>query len=133
MIPSPHNTKGFSLMELIAVMVIMVAMIGFFVRAYNSFVDKAKLTSSISALKTLKMEIDTYSHAKGKFPDTINFDSFTDQDGAPIIDPTLVAELKLRINTWESYSSTKDSYILQARAKNSANALLTLTPKDVTY
>jgi hypothetical protein len=89
-------------------------------------------------LNTVRTEMETYLMDMKKYPDSINFNNFTDQDNYQILHAITYEDVKNKIysvetSTYTPPPSNQDSYTLGARAIDSNHTLLTLTNKGVTY
>ncbi|MBI5287078.1 MAG: prepilin-type N-terminal cleavage/methylation domain-containing protein [Deltaproteobacteria bacterium] len=129
----PKHSKGFSLTGLIVIMFIIVILMGIAMSSYRYMLDRARLVSSVVALETVKLAIEVYSGDYSGYPSSINFANFTDQAGRPILEASSWNNVQKKIYSWESYTVAGDSYTLQAKALDSSNTVLTLTPTGVTY
>jgi len=129
----PTNSKGFTLVEQLAVIAIIGILAAIAISIYFYAIDKARVTSGISALRTLRTEIETYNIDKGLYPSNINFTNFTDQNGAPVLSPINFGRIKDKVYSWDSYTAGANTYTLTAKALDSKHTLLTLTPRGITY
>ena len=130
---APTNNKGFTLVEHLAVFAIIGILAAIAITSYLYVIDRARLTSGISALGALGKEMEMYNIDKGLYPLNINFNNFTDQNGVPILSPINYERIKDKVYSWDSYTPGGDTYTLAAKALNSKHTLLTLTPSGVTY
>jgi len=120
-------------MEVLAGFVIIGILAAIAISSYLYAIDRARRTSAISALATIRSEMETYNIDKGSYPLSINFTNFTDQNGAPILSPISWDRIKDKLYSWDSYTLGANTYTLTAKALDSKHTLLTLTPKGVTY
>ena len=133
---SVSNKRGFTLIEVLLILIIIATLAALAIISFGSIVDRAKRTSSISMLNTVRTEMEAYLMDKKKYPDSINFPNFTDQDYIPILHVIAYEDVQTKIYSFISYTppqSNQDSYTLTARAIDSNHTLLTLTNKGVTY
>jgi general secretion pathway protein G len=63
---------GFTLIELIVVIAIVGILAGISIPAYRAYLDKAKMTKTISDMRIIEKEILAYMAAKGRLPDSLN-------------------------------------------------------------
>ena len=69
------NEKGFTMVELIIVVAIMGIIGALLVPAYGTMSAKARLTTDVSTVKTLKRTAESYKAEKGAYPDTTSGDT----------------------------------------------------------
>ncbi len=62
------NEKGFTMVELVIVVAIMGIIGALLVPAFSTMSAKARLTTDIATVKTLKRTADTYKAEQGSFP-----------------------------------------------------------------
>lgn len=132
---SVSNKRGFTLIEVLVILAIIATLAALAIISFGSIVDRAKRTSSISMLNTVRTEMEAYLMDKKKYPDSINFANFTDQDNYQILHVIAYEDVQSKVSI-ESYAPplpNQDSYTLGARAIDSNHTLLTLTNKGVTY
>lgn len=132
------NKRGFTLIEVLVILAIIAMLAALAIISFNSIVDRAKRTSSISMLNTVRTDMEAYLMDKKKYPDSINFANFTDQDNNQILHVLAYEAVQSKVYSIETSTYTpplpnQDSYTLGARAIDSNHTLLTLTNKGVTY
>ncbi|NTW06936.1 MAG: prepilin-type N-terminal cleavage/methylation domain-containing protein [Syntrophaceae bacterium] len=66
------NKRGFTLVELLAVIAIMAILVAIGIPAYNDYVNKARVARAVSDIKMLEREIISYKVDNGTFPDSLN-------------------------------------------------------------
>lgn len=128
-----RDNSGFTMVELVVVMAIIAVLAGISISFYSKYIDQAKLTLSIGSLNSLRTALDVYAIEHQNYPATINFANFTDQDGKQVADPSLVAQLKENVFSFDNYSSAPSSYRLTAKGADSAHTVITLTPQNVSH
>jgi prepilin-type N-terminal cleavage/methylation domain-containing protein len=69
---APTNNKGFTLVEHLAVFAIIGILAAIAITSYLYVIDRARLTSGISALGALGKEMEMYNIDKGLYPLNIN-------------------------------------------------------------
>jgi len=77
---------GFTLIELMVVIAIVGTLSGIGIPAYNSYIEKAKITKTIAEIRLLEKEIRVYEVNNEMFPDTLNDigrENFLDTWGNP--------------------------------------------------
>lgn len=127
------NNKGFTLVELMIVTAIVGILAAVAIPTYMSFVEKAKLISSVSALQPITMEMEGYASDHGGYPTTIDFTNFTDQNGNFILTATDWAAVNHDIFSWDNYSSTGTNYTITVSAIDSAHTTIYATPLGITH
>lgn len=129
----PTDSKGFTLIEVLVVVVIIGILAAIAISSYFYTIDTARRTSAISALVTIRTEIETYNVDKGSYPLNITFTNFTDQNGVPIVPAINWDRIKRTVYRWNSYTLGANTYTLTVEALDSKHTVLTLTPNGVTY
>ncbi|NTW77266.1 MAG: prepilin-type N-terminal cleavage/methylation domain-containing protein [Syntrophaceae bacterium] len=66
------NKRGFTLVELLAVIAIMAILVAIGIPAYNDYINKARVARAVSEIKMLEREIISYKVDNGTFPDSLN-------------------------------------------------------------
>ena len=130
-----RGDKGFTIVEISVVVVIIAILAAIMVPTYLNYVDKAKLTLSVTSLSTLKKDLESYAIDHSGYPNRIDFSNFTDQNGVPVIDAARLEELHAHVYSFDSYSSSvsNSSYTLKARAMDSNHTPITVTNTAISY
>ncbi|PLX83136.1 MAG: prepilin-type cleavage/methylation domain-containing protein [Desulfuromonas sp.] len=79
-----HGEEGFSLVELIIVVAIMAVLAAIAVPSYNKLINRAKVTSATSTIKTIEWAVTAYFIDTGVYPNAIgdiNFQNTLDPFG----------------------------------------------------
>ncbi|MEK7850380.1 MAG: prepilin-type N-terminal cleavage/methylation domain-containing protein [Deltaproteobacteria bacterium] len=132
------NNRGFTLIELLIVVALVGILASIAIASYNTFVDKAKVTTAIAALDSVRTELAAYNAEKGRYPSSItSFPNFTDQNNDPILHGLNLEQVRSKIYNWDTppwvtYESDGNDYIMTARALDRNHTLITVTPKGVT-
>jgi len=130
-----HNKKkgrgGFTLVELLIVIVILGILAGIAIPQYLTYLDKARLTASISTLSSLGNDIEAYHLSNGQYPLSIDWANYTDQNGNSILSAMTPSMFYGKIASWQTYSTENDTYTVTATATDSKQTLLTLSPTGV--
>lgn len=129
----PANSKGFTLIEILIVVAIIGILATIAIFSYRYVIDNARRTSAISALGTVRTEMEAYIMDKGSYPLDINFTNFTDQNGDSILVAINWDRIKDKVSSWDSYTLGGNTYTLTVKALDSNHTVITLTPKGVTY
>lgn len=132
LLQTARNSAGFTLIELMAAMIILgiIFIIGFI--TYSSYVNKAKIAIAESTLVNARDILEIYHNDNTKYPDSIDFNSCVDENSQAVFSPALCEQLKKDLSSIESYSSSTTTYTLTAYARDTKRTLLTLTPKIIT-
>ncbi len=62
------NDKGFTMIEMMVVLIIIAVLIAGGIRFYLGYVDRAKVTKAKSEIMTMQAELDSYYAEKGSYP-----------------------------------------------------------------
>lgn len=127
-----RNSAGFTLIELMAAMIILgiIFIIGFI--TYSSYLNKAKIAIAESSLVNARDILEVYYNDNSKYPGSIDFTSCVDENSQAVFSPSLCEQLKKDLSSIEGYTSSTTSYTLTAYAKDTKKTLLTLTPRKIT-
>lgn len=132
------NNRGFTLIELLIVVAIVGILAAIAIPSYNTFVDKAKFTTAIAALDSVRTELAAYNAEKGRYPVSItSFPDFTDENNDPILHGLNLEQVRSKIYNWDTeatyvVASGNNSYTMTAKAKDRDRTLITVTPSGVT-
>ena len=124
----PSRRSGFTLVEILFALAIVAILTGISLPIYNNYIERAKLTVSISTLQTVRLAIEDYHINHGVYPPAIDISTGEDGQGNTVLQPALLAEFKLDLFSLESYAVAAADYTLTARAKDAKHTLLVLTP-----
>ena len=129
-----RGKSGFTLIELIVAILIIMVLIALAYPLYNFYIDKAKLTIAISTLDGAQKVLESYHLDKNKYPETIDFSNCTDDQGHSVFSSVFCDQMKKDLdNPAESYDiNDKVGYILKVRARDRNHTLLTLTSSSIT-
>jgi type II secretion system protein G len=132
---SQHNKKkgrdGFTIVELMIVLVILAILASIAIPQYLTYLDKARLTASISTLSSLGNDMEAYRTDNGHYPVSIDWATYTDQNGNSILTAMTPSTFYGKIASWQTYSSLNDTYAITATANDNKQTLLTLSPTGV--
>lgn len=128
-----RNSKGFTLIELMVVIVVIGILAGIAIPRFMGAQDRARIGSAESDINAMRQalglyEIDNSSYDLG----TIN--SYSDLVTA-LVDPNGNAYMSLPDTTnftWGSYSGNDTTYTLKINARDNSTTELTGTPEGVT-
>ena len=130
----PHRrSKGFTLLELLIVVVIIGVLAAIAIPAYNSYLNTAKITLAQGALDTIRKTLESYHIDYQEYPDSIDFNTGQDGLGRTVFEPQFVNQINGDLSSIDSYLNSGTTYTLVARAKDSEQTVMTLTPLDITY
>jgi prepilin-type N-terminal cleavage/methylation domain-containing protein len=126
------KTGGFTLIELIMVAIIIGVLAGIAIPTYFYYLNSARLSVSIALLKTMGTEIEAYNLQNGKYPDSIDYTDFTDQNGNSILIALDLNAVQTKVFSWDPpYLASAASYTIQAKAIDNDHTILVLTPAGV--
>ena len=80
--PESHICGGYSLIELLVVIVLLVVLMGAGIPLYTTYVEKARITRTAEELSTLQKEIQMYKLSKNVLPHRLS-----DMRDADLLDP----------------------------------------------
>jgi prepilin-type N-terminal cleavage/methylation domain-containing protein len=125
---SGKKARGFTLVELLIVIAIIGLLAGIAVPAYHNYLDKARLTVSVSLMDAFRKDLEAYQIEHAVYPGTINFADFTDQNGHSVLLALTPAVARAKIFSWDSYVVSVGTYTVTAKAIDSTHTVITLTP-----
>ena len=128
-----RRSKGFTLLELLIVVVIIGILAAIAIPAYNSYLDTAKITLAQGALDTIRKTLESYHIDYQEYPDSIDFNTGQDGLGRTVFEPQIVNQINGDLSSIDSYLNSGTTYTLVVRAKDSEQTVMTLTPLDITY
>lgn len=127
--PITTRPSGFTLIEILLAVVIIALLSAISIPAYNTYIDKAKLTVSINTLGTVRRAIDDYYIANHGYPPAIDMATGEDGNGEIVLNSTLLTDFNKTLFSLESYTSpSKSDYTLSARAMDRSHTILVLRP-----
>jgi prepilin-type N-terminal cleavage/methylation domain-containing protein len=122
---------GFTLIELIMVAIIIGVLAAIAFPTYFHYLNSARVSVSVSLVKAMGTEMEAYLIENGKYPDTIDFSDFTDQNGNSVLVALDLDVVQSKVFSWDSYLVTGNTYSIQAKAIDTDHTVLTLTNKGV--
>jgi prepilin-type N-terminal cleavage/methylation domain-containing protein len=125
------RARGFSIIELLMVIAILGFIAGIAIPTYYGYVDKARITVSISVMDALRKDIEVYHDQYQGYPANIDFFSFTDQNGNSVLYSMNDITLHAKMFSWDSYIVSAETYTITAKAMDTNHTVLTLTPQGV--
>jgi prepilin-type N-terminal cleavage/methylation domain-containing protein len=125
------KSSGFTLIEILIVIGILVTLAAIAYPFYTGYIDKAKVTLGISTLETVRKTIEDYNVENGNYPPDIDPLTGRDSLGHIVLPAALLDEFKTNLFSMVSYVATINTYTLTATAINSKHTLLVLTPGQV--
>lgn len=124
--------KGFTLIELLFVVTILGALVAIALPAYTKYLDRAKIAVAQSSLNLARTALETYSvDRQTGYPVTIDFSTCLDENGVLVFQPYLCDLIKRDLLSVDSYTPSGNYFTLVARAKDSAQTTLTVTPDNI--
>lgn len=130
----PKGWRGSSIVELLAVIAITVALAIMAIPVYNDYIDKAKVTIAFDTLDEIQKALKSYHREYQSYPpEPMDFLlAGTDSNGHTVFQSILLEKISEDI-TPVSYHLTSDSYTFIARAKDSEQTIMTMTPHKISY
>jgi type II secretion system protein G len=132
----PHpfkRSEGFTLLELLIVVVIIGVLAAIAIPAYNSYINTAKITMAQGALDSIRKTLESYHIDYQDYPDSIDFNTGKDGLGRTVFEPQFVNQLNSDLSSIDSYLKTDTTYTLVVKATDVKQTVMTLTPQDITY
>ena len=127
-----RGRSGFTMIELVIVMLILAVLIAIATSVYFNYIDKARLTVAVSTIDNISKSLESYHLDNNKYPESINFTSCVDEQGRIVFLSGLCDQMKTELYSIESYSVSGTNYVLTARANDKIHSLLTLTGDKIT-
>lgn len=129
-----QRRSGFTLVELIIAMIVLLILALIAFNVYTQYISKAKITVAESTLAHVRDNLNLFSLDNGKYPESINFTDCVDENSRAVFSQVFCDQLKEDLYSIEKYSYIPESnkYILTARAKDSKHTLITVTPDKLT-
>jgi prepilin-type N-terminal cleavage/methylation domain-containing protein len=129
-----ERNSGLTLVELSFALIILAVICAIGIYVYIGYIDKAKITVAEDTLLLARDNLNIYNMDKGKYPDSISFDTCVDENSRAVFSSSFCKQLKEDLSSIDSYTynTEQSTYTLIARAKNVKRTPLTLTPTKVT-
>ncbi len=128
-----RGNLGFTIIELLFVILILIVLILIAYPVYNSYIQKSKVTVATSTLDAIQKSLESYYIDNSQYPNNINFSNCMDDQGHSIFPSTFCNQISKDLYSVDSYAININSgYILQARANDDNHTQFTLTPSQVT-
>ena len=124
--------SGFTIIELIIVLAILAVLITIATSIYLNYINKAKLTVSISIIDNVSKSLESYHLDNNKYPQSIDFTSCVDEHGREVFPSSMCSQMKKDLYSIDSYTLSGRSYVLTVRANDKIHTLLTLTRDKIT-
>ena len=120
-------------MELLVVLVILGILSAIAIPAYNHYINAAKITTAVATLNEVRKNLESYYIDYQDYPAAIDFSTGEDGLGRTVFQPPLVNQINRDLSSIDSYTSDATTYTLVVKANDSKQAVMTLTPLDITY
>lgn len=129
-----QRRSGFTLIELVVAMIVLLILALIAFNIYTQYVTKAKITVAESTLAHVRDNLNLYNIDNGKYPDSINFTDCVDENKRVVFSRAFCNQLSEDLYSIDNYSYNSDDkkYSLTARAKDSKHTLITVTPDKIT-
>jgi prepilin-type N-terminal cleavage/methylation domain-containing protein len=128
-----RKSEGFTLLELLIVVVIIGVLAAIAIPAYNGYINKAQRTSAQATLDTIRKTLESYYVDYQEYPDSIDFNTGQDGLGRTVFESQFVNQINGDLSSIDSYLNTGTTYTLVVKAKDSNQTVMTLTPLEITY
>lgn len=128
------KTEGFTLIELIIVVAIIVVLAAITIPVYQHFVGRAKIAVAQSTLETVRFTlVSRTTDSNTPYPTTIDFASGLDENGNIIFQQPLRDQIhKDLIPSSLIYAGNQDNFTLTAQANDPKHTVLILTENSLT-
>lgn len=126
-----QGCSGFTIIELVVALVILAVLMTIATSIYFNYINKAKLTVSISTIDTVSKSLESYHLDNNKYPESIDFTSCGDEQGHMVFPSGICDQIKQSLYSID-YSISGTGYVLTARAGDNKHTLLTLTEGKIT-
>lgn len=128
------GSSGFTLLELLFAIIILMILIAIAYPIYNFYIDKAKLTIATSTLDSVQKALESYHLDNNKYPEKIDFSNCKDDQNHSVFSSDFCDRIKKDLySPVESYElDNNQGYILKARARDKKHTLFTLTVSNIT-
>jgi len=128
-----RNSKGFTLIELMVVIVIIGILAGIAIPRFMGAQDRARISAAESDLNSMRQALGLYEidHSSYDLGSPATYDAFK----AALVDPSGNPYMALPSDdnfTDFSYTGNDSTYTITLRAKDNKTTLLTGTPEGVT-
>ena len=131
---SAKHNSGFTLIELMIVVVIIGILAGISIGSYFQYVDKAQRTVSVGALENMRKLIEGYAIDHEGYPQSIDFIgpapknfNCNDQNGVPVIPSIMCDVMKNDLFSIDSYAMSGGTYIIMSKAIDRNHTQMKLT------
>jgi prepilin-type N-terminal cleavage/methylation domain-containing protein len=122
---------GFTIIELVIALVILAVLMTIATSIYFNYINKAKLTVSISILDTGGKSLESYHIDHNKYPSSIDFTNCVDEQGREVFLTDLCKQMKEELYS-RDYSLSGVDYVMTARAGDNKHTLLILKGGKIT-
>ena len=130
---TPKNSRGFTLVELLVVVVIVAVLAAVAIPTYRSYISKARITLAYGALDVARKTLEAYHVDHQQYPVDINFATGQDNLGQTVFEASVLAKFSKDLSSIDSYVAAAGTYTLTARATDDKQTLMTLTPEAISY
>lgn len=115
------NDKGFTMIEMMVVLIIIAVLIAGGIRFYLGYVERAKVTKAKSEITTMQAALDSYYAEKGEYPN--------DDDDTELVEAGLDTN-SISVSSGKAYQYEKKddgSYEIKTTAKFRGDQILSAT------
>lgn len=131
------SSVGFTLLELLIIVVIIGVLAALAIPTYSSYVDKAKRTVALAVSDTIRKDLENFSIDNQRYPQGIIFATGKENPGnLTVFSGTFIEQVNSDIIVTDAdyiYNPVTLSYVLTVKAKDKAQTIITLTPSETSF
>ena len=127
------NSRGFTLLELLTVVLIIGVLASIALLGYKQVLDRAKRSRSLAAAESIRSMMLTYNIDNRAFPAAFDPATCVDENGNTVFKALSCDAVKNEISRFESYQRTVSGFELKLRALDRGQTVLTVTESTVSF
>ncbi|MBN1471390.1 MAG: prepilin-type N-terminal cleavage/methylation domain-containing protein [Syntrophaceae bacterium] len=128
---SNKRRSGFTMIELLVALLILIVLVLIAMSIYTNYIGKARVTVATSVLDNAGKALTEYQMDYGTYPGSINFTNCVDEAERRVFPSGLCDQIKEELDSPE-YSISGSIYTVTARAKDAKHTVLTLSDSRIT-